>query len=48
MATLANDSGMDSVLTLNGDVCAAHEHTYLLGSVLRSGQSPRVPLACGV
>ena len=35
---------MDAILSPNGDVHAAHEHTYYLGSVLRSGETTDNPL----
>ena len=40
MVNTTNDSEMDAVLTGIGDVYAAHDHVYLLGSILRSGQDP--------
>ena len=37
MATPMEDSEMEAILLRNGDVYAAHEHTYLLGTVRAAG-----------
>ena len=40
MVAASGDAGMDAVLLPNGDVHAAGDHGYLLGSILRSGEVP--------